>query len=522
MIHDLGAMAGEARERVCDVLVVGGGIAGLLLATRLSRLGRHVIIAESGARSQPAETHPLNEVVQLGTVYSGATAGRFRCLGGTSSRWGGAMLPFMAEDIAQPVPGWDVRWPISLTDFTAYQHEVEALFDLPGSPYEAPQIMAARDGSESTFVPRLGKWPAFKQRNVASLLNREIAARNGPEIYLNATVTRFELDPAGRLVAVEAQGGRARLRVRARNTVLAAGAIESTRLLLLADRQHDDRIFAPDGVLGRYFHDHLSAPTARLTVTDRKALNRVTGFRFEGRAMRNLRFEPTGKLRAAHGLPAAFGHIGLSTQAPTGFDALRTFYRKLQRGERPATGDAAALAVALPWITRAAWWRYVEKRLLFPDGAKFDLHMVVEQEPHAGNRIGLSHDQRDVFGCPLATIEWRVGEGDVANAVAVTRHFRAAWNASSLARLASIEALPADMVGEMMSAGGGIYHPGGTVRMGIDARSGVVDSNLRTFRIPNLSVVSTATFPSGGGANPTMMLMMAALRAADQLGRHAA
>ncbi|HEX2885168.1 NAD(P)-binding protein, partial [Vineibacter terrae] len=141
MIHDLGAMAGEAHERACDVLVVGGGIAGLLLATRLSRLGRHVIIAESGARSQPAETHPLNEVVQLGTVYSGATAGRFRCLGGTSSRWGGAMLPFMAQDIAQPVPGWDVRWPISLTDFTAYQHEVEALFDLPGSPYEAPQIM---------------------------------------------------------------------------------------------------------------------------------------------------------------------------------------------------------------------------------------------------------------------------------------------------------------------------------------------------------------------------------------------
>ena len=53
--------------------------------------------------------------------------------------------------------------------------------------------------------------------------------------------------------------------------------------------------------------------------------------------------------------------------------------------------------------------------------------------------------------------------------------------------------------------------------MGASPKMGVVDKDLRTFRAPNLSVLATSVFPSGGGANPTMMLMMAALRLADRL-----
>jgi choline dehydrogenase-like flavoprotein len=53
--------------------------------------------------------------------------------------------------------------------------------------------------------------------------------------------------------------------------------------------------------------------------------------------------------------------------------------------------------------------------------------------------------------------------------------------------------------------------------MGRSAATGVVDANLRTFRVSNLHVVSTSAFPSGGGANPTFMLMAFALRAANRL-----
>ena len=62
-----------------------------------------------------------------------------------------------------------------------------------------------------------------------------------------------------------------------------------------------------------------------------------------------------------------------------------------------------------------------------------------------------------------------------------------------------------------------IIQPEELDRLGTNKREAVVDRDLRTFHVPNLRVVSTATFPTGGGSNPTMMLMMMALRSADQM-----
>jgi GMC oxidoreductase/FAD binding domain len=520
MINDLADGAALSRKSVPDVLVIGGGIAGLLVATRLASAGRRILVAESGGLEQFEETHPLNEVKQLGDTYLGAKHGRFRCLGGTSTRWGGAMLPFQNADSIHQSTGWPVEWPISIDALTAYQSAVERLFNLGDGPYDFPDIMLSPDGTPGLFLARMAKWPRFRLRNVSTLLKSEIVSRRGPEVWLNATATDFSFDPAGRLAQVKLQSPNGNvLLVAALETVVAAGAIESTRLLLLADRQNDDRIFAPDNLLGRYFYDHLSVSTGRLVDVQRKAVNRLAGFRFEGAIMRNLRFEPSIDLRNRLKLPAGFAHIGFATDEPSGFSMLREIYRKMQRSERPRAKDVARLTAAAPWLLRAAWWRYWEKRLLFPDGVSLDVHIVIEQEPRAENRIGLAAHDVDYFGLPLGTINWRVHDGDVANALRMTHAFEQAWNEGPLGKLARLELRIPDHLRRAIAKGGGIFHPGGSVRMGSDARKAVLDSDLRTFRVPNLSVVSTAAFPTGGGANPTMMLMMAALRTADRLIR---
>ena len=138
-------------------------------------------------------------------------------------------------------------------------------------------------------------------------------------------------------------------------------------------------------------------------------------------------------------------------------------------------------------------------------------------EPLAANRIGLAPDRVDAFGCPLATIDWRVADSDIANVAEMTRQFIGAWRESPLGRLAGIQPAPPEALGKALSSFGGVYHPGGSTKMGASPKTGVVDKDLRTFRTPNLSVLATSVFPSGGGANPTMMLMMAALRLADRL-----
>ena len=56
-----------------------------------------------------------------------------RCLGGTSTRWGGALIPFMAGDF-DVAAGWDARWPVGVEAFTQYAPQVERIFELTETP----------------------------------------------------------------------------------------------------------------------------------------------------------------------------------------------------------------------------------------------------------------------------------------------------------------------------------------------------------------------------------------------------
>lgn len=63
------------------------------------------------------------------------------------------------------------------------------------------------------------------------------------------------------------------------------------------------------------------------------------------------------------------------------------------------------------------------------------------------------------------------------------------------------------------------HHHMGTVRMGNDVSTAVVDSDLKVFGTPNLFISSVGTFPTGGFVNPTMNAIALALRLADHLAR---
>ena len=98
MIVDL-AKQDSDRTIETDTLIIGGGIAGLLLACKLREYRLPVVVLESGGREQTEQAHALNRVIQVGANYRGASEGRTRCLGGTSTRWGGALIPFLADDV---------------------------------------------------------------------------------------------------------------------------------------------------------------------------------------------------------------------------------------------------------------------------------------------------------------------------------------------------------------------------------------------------------------------------------------
>ena len=143
MIIDLSHPSAELPPS-SDVLLIGAGTCGLVLADALRRSGLTVTVLESGGRTPDQATERLNEVEQAGAFhYRGATEGRRRSIGGTSLLWGGALLPFQPHDIA-PRPGLAPDgWPLGKTAATqtclgpavtnTAHHEVDSFLRAGGS-----------------------------------------------------------------------------------------------------------------------------------------------------------------------------------------------------------------------------------------------------------------------------------------------------------------------------------------------------------------------------------------------------
>jgi choline dehydrogenase-like flavoprotein len=510
-------------SRDTDVAIVGAGVAGLMLARRLRSKNIRVLVLESGDREQRGDTHPLNDVVQLGDTYTGAAHGRFRCLGGSSTRWGGALIPFVDHDLA-PRPYLNLpAWPVKTEALWRYLFEIESVFRVDAGSYEeefVQQIGAAKHvpTGDPDFKARFAKWPVFKRRNVAELLEKLIERDADLEVWINCTATSFDLNTEKGLlqsiIGRDHKTGKI-VKIKAKYFVICAGAIESTRLLLLIDHQHDGRVFQTCNALGRFFYDHISIPMAWIDAKSVTKLNRMAGFRFTGTTMRSLRFELSPAAQKRECIGGAFAHISFQTESPTGFDALRRILRKQQQAGRIEAPLLLSVVRHMPYMGKLALWRVLHKQLFWPAPARYELHVVIEQIPQADNYIKLSQE-KDPLGLSTPAINWKIGQQERRAFLGVMRCFDRFWRRQGLQQIGDLHWI-CNPDSDVIEGGGDVYHPGGTTRMGMDRRCAVVDSNLRSFEIPNLWVCSTSAFPTGGSANPTLMLMLFAMRLGDHL-----
>jgi choline dehydrogenase-like flavoprotein len=510
------------------VCIVGAGIAGLLLASRLRSHGMRVVVLESGQKEKPESADALNAVVQLAHVYSGATLGRFRGLGGTSSQWGGQLIPMRPEDMAARPHVGIPAWPIEPQTLMRYLAEIEELFCLCSGTYEQNFL---RDWGNAGFSPlddpdlslRFSKVPTFKRRNIAALLADFIDTDIDTEVWLNATVTEFELSrEAGYLKSITAKDVNGRtLRAEAQLFVIAAGTIESTRLLLMLDAANDGRVFNGCNALGGYFHDHISAPLAEFVPTAFHRFNDAFGHYFVGTTMRSTRLELTAPAQAHDKVACAYGQVSMDTSSTSPFAMLREFLQSRQLGGTRV--DPRLLIKFIrqtPYFAAVGFWRFFHKRLYWSRDATFRLHVAIEQVPFLGNRILLSA-KRDALGAPMVAVNWRQCETELQTFRSYLRHFVSFWRRNGLDNIAQLKLFSApDDLDEntlLNLRAGDVYHPAGSTRMGMNSREAVVDSELRVFGLPNLWVASTSTFPSLGTANPTLTLMMLTLRLGEHL-----
>ena len=99
MIFDL-ENSDKIQENVdCDIVIIGAGTAGLYLANKLYNSSFKIILIEEGGRQGRMSDLLGKKVINSGIQYNGASKGRSFGIGGTSSLWGGQMIPLSSFDL---------------------------------------------------------------------------------------------------------------------------------------------------------------------------------------------------------------------------------------------------------------------------------------------------------------------------------------------------------------------------------------------------------------------------------------
>ena len=521
-------LSGTVEDASASVCVIGAGMAGIVIAQRLVRAGLSVVVLESGGSSFDPTLDELNRIDDVFGTHDSAVTGRFRALGGSSIRWGGRLIPITGDE-AGPRPYIGVPgWPFDTRELDRYRPEIEQLFGVDDSSYEE-DVLEQLDRSrliprnDLDFAARFPKWAPFRRCDLGAHTRQEFEKAPNVVVWLEASVCGFEIDTESGRVKTALARSRAgsTLKVGAHEFVVAAGAIETTRLLLLLDRHCGDRIFTSCDAVGRYLQEHLGAKVADLIPLERQRTNRFFGYRFIGSTRRSLHLQLTQSAQKADAVASAFAHATMVAEPTSTTDILRRALRGLQAGRFDVTPrEALDVITDTGSLFRGVVWRYIRRQHYWPPDLGHQVNVWIEQLPSAANRIFLS-DRRDRFGVPLARVEWRPTEADERTFRACTSRLAAYWRRRQLGRFCELSwtLSPDDASVHFTREAAHLFHPSGSTRMGTSPRESVVGPDLRSHHLANLTVASASVFPTAGSTNPTLTLLQIAMRAADSVAR---
>ncbi len=501
--------AHEFRSTVC---IVGAGIAGLALASRLADRGIDVHLLEAGGLQQEERSQAFYATEQPGDPHTGAHDGRFRVFGGSSTRWGGQLLPFTAETFSPPDGVPSAAWPIEESEVTNYYGDIETIFNTNRLSFDAALLLTLGHAPVA-FSPRINlrysKWAPFNKRNVAGTLGKTALAHPKLTVFTHANVASLEGEGAAIESARVLNYAAVEFRFHARVFIVAAGTVESSRILLSSTAVPN-----PHDQLGRYFQDHLSFHAAHFASPARELLLHKLGPFFIDGTLHTCKMEASPALRAQNGLGAVMAHVVVVEPDDSGAAAIRNLLRSIQTRKLKQAVTANLLPVfrGLGDVGRLVLYARFKRRRAVSARAQVILNIDLEQARDPENRIRLS-DKRDALGMPVAVVDWRVNEDDKRLALRFAAIIRE--------ELAELELAPASWA-ECVNQGtlpvlADTYHAMGGLCMGRDPEQSVVDADLKVHALANLYVASCAVFPSGSSSNPTFTLLALTLRLADHL-----
>ncbi|MDY7077384.1 MAG: GMC oxidoreductase, partial [Chloroflexota bacterium] len=391
-------------------------------------------------------------------------------------------------------------WPFDKTHLDPYYERAQSIFKLGAYTYDVD------DWEDPEKTPRLPfrndrvKTAIFQFGTRDTFINDhrdEITRADNISTYLYANAVELETNETAQTATrlrVACLGGN-QFWVRARLFVLAMGAIETPRLLLLSNNVQSAGLGNQHDLVGRFFmeHPHLwsgvyipSSPS----LFDSTALYRIhtaNGIPIQG------------KLTIAEDVlrQEQLLNYCVSIHPSTWPGRLKD-----QNHLSKEVGSPKALSAVRKWE------RFLDK-YKFPKVEVFQLNTMSEQAPNPHSRVTLAAE-RDALGQNRVRLDWQLSALDIRSIV------RAQEIIDEELGRAGLGCLHIELDGETPPPDlhGGWHHMG-TTRMHVDPKQGVVDENCQVHGISNLFVAGPSVFPTGGYVNPVLNIIALVVRLAD-------
>jgi choline dehydrogenase-like flavoprotein len=554
--------------KVYDVCVIGSGAAGGAAAKVLTEGGLNVVMLEAGPALNPAKDYkehvwpyelphrgagvggklrgeendefmaPNGAWEIDGEPYTSAEGSKFRwfrsrIVGGRTNHWGRVALRFSPVDFKpRSSDGMGDDWPIGYEEIAPYYDKVESYIGVFGT---RENIASSPDG---IFLP------PPKPRCTETLLKRACRKLNIPCVAARMAILTKPLN--GR-AACHYCGQCTRGCVTASNfsssQVLIPPAQVTGRLTLITNAMAREIVVGKDG------RAEAVAYIDRKTRTDKRVHAR--SFVLAASTCESARLLLNSRSRIfPDGLANSSGAVGRNLMDSVG--SFGTGYFPQLEKVPPHNHDGSG-GNFLPHVY-VPWWKFDRKNEFLrgyhiePGGGRFmpvvgDFDAVSERfegygaslkqncRRFYGTTIGmeglgemipnektfceLDPNAVDEWGIPVLRFHWQAGENEIKMVKDMQETFRAIVEAGGGTYLTEAGADDPSPYG--IYDGGAAIHESGTVRMGNDPKTAVLNKYCQAHDVKNLFVMDAAAFVTSPDKNPTLTILALSWRASEYL-----
>jgi choline dehydrogenase-like flavoprotein len=535
-----------------DIAIVGAGAAGITLARVLANRSEkmNILLIEGGGErydfkdqskyfSGDEEHHPHHPPLDL---Y------RRRMLGGTTSIWGGRCIPMEKSDFRERRELGRAGWPVSYDEVARFYPRALDFLEAGACEYTAGKALPG-EASDLAPVSRktglvLDELERFSPpTNLGTRYRKDLETTPNIRVLVNATCTEIMTDSSGdKAEGLSLRAGDKSLTVKARKTVIAAGGIETPRLLLCSRRVRSNGLGNNSDQVGRNYMTHIVGDLGHISFSSAPDTLRIDYEKSHDDVWCRRLLLLDEKTRLDNGLhnfvlrptiPAIHDPVHGSAILSAAFFAKRFLIPEYARRlssmpagetttEWPLVAHAKNLVLGTPaFISFASFWarkRLIPRRrlpsLFLPSASgTYPLEFTVEELPNPDSRIKLIRET-DPNGMNRLSVSWDVPTEFPAQLLKIYKLVAREAQAGGLGSVILTDKEEEQVLERCYAQGG---HHMGTARMSSAASNGVVDPDLQVWGTRGLYVLGSAVFPTCGYANPTLTIVALALRLADHL-----